>query len=418
MYANIQGARGKTTSLKHVMNTVGADLVLLTETMTRKINVDEYVCISPKKSIGQNVLMMLTKRCNNQKKMKLYEPNETVNMMGLRIEINQVGIRLYTAHLKQQSTNTREEIQSQFDEIRCQFKSANSAREPMLFAFDANVHVGKDGIRNCEDSQDWGGKLLLSMIQDEGLTLVNNEEICKGVVTRVDPRNGNGSTIDLVIYNTYMHGKVKSMVIDESGAFKLKNYGKKMTESDHNTITTQLVVDKPIVVQKYDRKEKKFNFKNKEERAKMQQFIQDDAVLDDLFTDANADLNYEVNKCLATWTKLLEKSFHVIKPSKTMRRRVDEDLKKLLNEEKWVRKNVIENPERGRRIAEIQKSICEKVAENVSKEMEEKVNNILQSENPLSKVFGVRRNERKTDNLDFPLKDENGVVQVVIKTCG
>ena len=180
----------------------------------------------------------------------------------------------------------------------------------------------------------------------------------------------------------------------------------------HNTITTQLVVDKPIVVQKYDRKEKKFNFKNKEERAKMQQFIQDDAVLDDLFTDANADLNYEVNKFLATWNKLLEKSFHVIKPSKTMRRRVDEDLKKLLDEEKWVRKNVIENPERGRRIAEIQKSICEKVAENVSKEMEEKVNNILQSENPLSKVFGVRRNERKTDNLDFPLKDENGVVQV------
>ena len=136
--------------------------------------------------------------------MKLYEPNETVNMMGLRIEINQVGIRLYTAHLKQQSTNTREEIQSQFDEIRCQFKSANNAREPMLFAFDANVHVGKDGIRNCKDSQDWGGKLLLSMIHDEGLTLVNNEETCKGVVTRVDPRNGNGSTIDLVIYNTYM----------------------------------------------------------------------------------------------------------------------------------------------------------------------------------------------------------------------
>ena len=412
LYANIQGVRGKTTSLKHVMNLVGADLVLLAETMTRKVNIDGCVCICPKKSTGQNVSIIVNESCINQKKMKLYEPNETINMMGIRMEINQVGVRLYTAHLKQQSTNTREEIQSQFDEIRCQFKSANSAREPMLIAFDANVHVGKDGIKNCEDTQDWGGKLLLALIQDEGLTLVNSEDLCEGMVTRVDPRNGSKSTIDLVICNTFMSSKVQSMVIDECGTLKLKKYGKKVTETDHNSITIKFVLDKPINKQKDQTKEKKFNFRNVGERARMQQLIQEDDLFDDLFTNENEDLDKEVNEFLCNWNKLLEKSFHEIKPTKSIKRKVDSDIKKLLDEEKWVRKNIMVNPERGKRIADLQKSISEKIAENLSKEMEEKVNNILYSENPLSKVFSIRRHENRTVNLDFPLKDENGVVQV------
>ena len=56
------------------------------------------------------------------------------------------------------STNSREEISSQFDEIRSQFKSANIGREPMLLACDANVHVGGEAITKCGDKQDWGGK--------------------------------------------------------------------------------------------------------------------------------------------------------------------------------------------------------------------------------------------------------------------
>ena len=135
--------------------------------------------------------------------------------------------------------------------------------------FDANVHVGKDGIKNCEDTQDWGGKLLLALIQDEGLTLVNSEDMCEGMVTRVDPRNGSKSTIDLVICNTFMSSKVKSMVIDECGTLKLKKYGKKVTETDHNSITIKFVLDKPINTQKDHTKEKKITIRNVGERARI-----------------------------------------------------------------------------------------------------------------------------------------------------
>ena len=202
MYANVQGVRGKKTSLKYVMNQVDADIVMLAETMTRKVSIDGCQCIIPSTSIGQNVAILLANSCQNCEKMKLYDPNETINMLGTRIVVNGVGMRLYTAHLKQQSTTSRDDIRSQFDEIRNQFKSANTGMEPMLLACDANVHVGMQGITKCNDDQDWGGKIFMEMIDNDGLILLNNMDLCNGVVTRVDPRDGSESTIDLVICNT------------------------------------------------------------------------------------------------------------------------------------------------------------------------------------------------------------------------
>ena len=167
MYANIQGVRGKKTSLKHTMDMVNADIVLLAETMTRNVSIENWQCINPKNSVGQNVSVLMSGTLSNSKKMKLYEPNETVNMLGVRVEVNGVGLRVYTAHLKQQSTNSRDDIRDQFDEIKNQFRSANDGREPMLFVCDANVHVGSAGIKDCKDVQDWGGKVMLSLIKDE-----------------------------------------------------------------------------------------------------------------------------------------------------------------------------------------------------------------------------------------------------------
>ena len=135
-------------------------------------------------------------------------------------------------------------------------------------------------------------------------------------------------------------------------------------------------------------------------------------MFDDLFTDIDVDINEEVDELLKRWESAMQRSFHELKPSKSTVKGVDDELKEMLDEEKWIRRNVITNPERGRRLAEIQKKISVKIASNIESEMENKVNGILQSANPHSKVFGVRRNLKKDKNLDFPLRDKDGGVQV------
>ena len=39
--------------------------------------------------------------------------------------------------------------------------------------FDANVHVGSEGVSGCKDVQDWGGQMLMSLVRNEGLTKTN-----------------------------------------------------------------------------------------------------------------------------------------------------------------------------------------------------------------------------------------------------
>ena len=109
--------------------------------------------------------------------MKLYEPNEAANMLGIRVDLVSSSFRVYTAHLKQQSTNSRDEITDQFEEVRRQFQNATCSNEGILMVFDANVHVGGRCIEGCSDVQDWGGKLLMQIVEEENLVLLNAKDI-------------------------------------------------------------------------------------------------------------------------------------------------------------------------------------------------------------------------------------------------
>ena len=156
IYSNIQGVTKKKSSLCEILESTNADICMLAETMTCVIKMNNCVCITSNKSIGQNVAIIKRNKTRNIKTIKIYEPNETVNMMGIKLQILNNNIRLYTAHFKQESTNSRDEIANQFYELEEQFRSANLCNEAMLVIFDSNVHVG-DEIKNCKDKKDWGG---------------------------------------------------------------------------------------------------------------------------------------------------------------------------------------------------------------------------------------------------------------------
>ena len=305
------------------------------------------------KSVGQNVSIVLTKPTCNRKVMKLFEPNETINMIGVRIEVNNVGLRIYTAHLEQPSINPKDVIVNQFDEIVNQFRSADMGMEPMLMIFDANVHVGSNAIKDCKDHQDWGGKMLMDILNREGIILLNNADLCKGIVTRVDPRNGHQSTLDLALCNILMLDKVKGMQIDEDGTHKLKRYGKKTCETDHNSICIQLEVSLADTQQEHGPSKKIFNLRNLNERNKLEKFINKGSLFDSLFTDTCRDINDDVKELESKWNFAMSQCFHEVKPSKKRIKGVDEELRSLLDKEKWIRAHVLTNPERGLQISAV-----------------------------------------------------------------
>ena len=408
VYANIQGLTKKKESLAVILEELECDVCLLAETMVCKAKVDGARCITASKSVGQNVCIIVRKTVMNNKIVKLYDPNEIANMIGIRVDMVYNSLRIYTAHLKQQSTNTRDEIKDQFEEVRKQFQNATCSNESIVMVFDANVHVGDTCIKGCPDKQDWGGKLLMQIVEEENLIVLNMEDICTGVITRIDQRNGKGSTIDYAICNQFFVSKVSKMTIDEEGRYKPTNYanGKK---TDHNTIVLDLKFEKSH----QGRKPVPYtNLNNEKGREIFKNYLMDADVENLIKNGMNSNVNNEYKRFCDIWDGGIKASFKKTYPKGPSMKGITKEIRDLMKEEKWIRENIVENPERGRRIAETKKKIKNAVERSRSDEMIEKVNMIRSAKNPAGEIYKIRRDEKKSERVGFPLKDGDGILQV------
>ena len=408
IYSNIQGFTKKKESLIHIMEELDCDVCLLAETLLRDVKIKGCRCFTPNKSVGQNVCIVVRNKLIDKNIIKMYEPNEVINLIGIRIDLLGSGVRIYTAHLKQQSACSRDEIALQFEEIRKQFRDAIKSNEGMIMIFDANVHVGKEVIKGCMENQDCSGKVLMKMIKDENLVLLNALDLCDGVITRVDPRDGKGTTIDLAVCNQVLAAKIIEMKIDEEEIYRPTNYATVIKKTDHNTIMVKAIIDRcpakkgsPYLNTKdYDSQEK---FKQYVVESNLQTYIENCPL---------RNMNFEFDVMEEFWNQAIHASFEKITPKRKTQPGITAEVRELMREERWIRENVDNNPERGRKIAEVHKKIREEIGRSRADEILEKVSIIKESKNPQSEIFKIRRARKAVEKVGFPLQDTEGKIKV------
>ena len=104
----------------------------------------------------------------------------------------------------------------------------NNQEKPILIAGDFNGHLGYIG----ELRLNYNGKLANSMIEENGLILLNIDEKCNGTYTW--SRNEQKSVIDFAIGNEKLYRMSQKMEIDEKQ--------EKFDLTDHNLIEIQTKV--------------------------------------------------------------------------------------------------------------------------------------------------------------------------------
>ena len=62
-------------------------LCLLAETMIKTVKIIGRKCITASRFVGQNVCIVVRNKLVNNDLVKLYDPSDTVNMIGIRIEL-------------------------------------------------------------------------------------------------------------------------------------------------------------------------------------------------------------------------------------------------------------------------------------------------------------------------------------------
>ena len=76
------------------------------------------------------------------------------------------------------------------------------------------------------------------------MVLINALDLCEGVTTRVDPRDGTGTSIDYALCNQSFSSKIIEMKIDEEAKFRPTNYASVIKQTDHNTITIKAKIER------------------------------------------------------------------------------------------------------------------------------------------------------------------------------
>ena len=156
-----------------------------------------------------------------------------------------------------------------------------------------------------------------------------------------------------------------SMVIDEAGEYKPTNYlGKKVTKTDHNTIIVKMKMEtlgrsKPSPFRNYKNEKSCEEFGNMIESFPLPyKGIKDVEMIYQTF-----------EKC---WSKVVNKSFRLIIPKHQTKPGISKSVRELLKMEKWIKKNVLQIPERGREIAVVRRKIKQEIQQNSANESIEK----------------------------------------------
>ena len=180
----------------------------------------------------------------------------------------------------------------------------------IILQMDGNLWAGPEIIKNDPHQCNANGQFLRDFLTTfPQLNVVNNLDLCEGIITRrrQTVKRLEESILDFYIVCEKILPFIKRMVIDEDQHYVLSNYSKvkgKQTikKSDHNPVLLELLLE--YTEKKPDRIET-FNFRNKECQQKFFQSTNTGSTLKKCFLQ-DGNLADQSNK----WFKSLKGEFH------------------------------------------------------------------------------------------------------------
>ena len=168
-------------------------------------------------------------------------------LLVIEIKIENEQIRMLTGYGPQETVSLEDKMEF-YMKVEEEIVKGNNAGKEIIFMGDLNAKLGKEIIKKDPNKQSENGKILAGVVERNALTVVNSlEEKCVGTITRERCTVGGveKSVIDYVIVSKGLTEKVEKMEIDEERRNTLAKImktkqGVKVTESDHNTIITQM----------------------------------------------------------------------------------------------------------------------------------------------------------------------------------
>ena len=156
------------------------------------------------------------------------EGDDDVEILVVKIEISDFRIRCICAYGPQE-TDCIDRKERFWARLTSEVEDSNLNECGTIIQMDGNLWGGPDVIRNDPNLCNNNGKLFKTFLENQPqLTVGNNLDICKGLITRSRKtvNKTENSIIDFFLFCEKMKSFVTEIIIDEEKLYALSNYSK------------------------------------------------------------------------------------------------------------------------------------------------------------------------------------------------
>ena len=216
MLNNTRGYKSKEVMTKRIIDEEKPVLIALVETKLEEaenIDIDGYEVMRTDREGDGGGVLIAYKNCLKHVTVCVSEYRKhDCEMNWHRIDNGTIKMRIGIIYMPQESRTKLAVLQEIYKEIETEIVAAISQGDSLLIMGDMNCKVGNIIPGNKEEITK-GGRLLLKMIKKHGLGIVNADECCEGLWTRIE--GDQRSVIDYIMVLEEDMKLVQSMVVDE-----------------------------------------------------------------------------------------------------------------------------------------------------------------------------------------------------------
>ena len=145
------------------------------------------------------------------------EGGEETEAIAVKVFFKQFSIRVVAAYGPQENA-VKEKKENFWEYLEKEANEAELEGEGFIIQMDGNLHAGKELIRGDPNIQNKNGRLFSEFLdRNKNLTVVNNLDVCEGLITRerVLENKTEKAVLDFIIINEKMRPFIRKMIIDE-----------------------------------------------------------------------------------------------------------------------------------------------------------------------------------------------------------
>ena len=305
------------------------------------------------------------------------EGNDDTEALVVQAVLGSIPVKIVVAYGPQE--NAKKEKKEKFwNFIEDEVKKAEIDEHGLIIQMDGNLHGGPDLIKKDPNPQNKNGKLFKQFLErNPSLSVANNLNICKGIITRQRKVEGKieMAILDFFIMNEKLRPFLAQVIIDEERNFSLSNFAQlkknnRVIESDHNSMIADFNISIPK--RKPERIEL-FNLRNENCQKLFTKETDENNLLVECF-ESNLPFEVQCEKWLKTFNSILYKCFKKVRivDNKKKKNKNDTLLKERVDLKKEVKLSSVSEEMKMKireRISQIEEDIGNEISEEYFKEI-------------------------------------------------